>query len=224
MSGNSVETKRLGTSRRTAALVSGVALLLMAIVAAVANFAVLEGAIVSSDAAATAANIAGAPTRFRLGATGFLLVALLDVIVAWGLYELFRREQPGLSLLGGWLRLAYAAIFAVAIAGLFTAARTAPTDAAATLLQVQRFNDGWTAGLLIFGGHLIVVGILAWRSSFVHWIFGLLLLVAGAGYLVDSLAALVNPSYSLELALYTFVGEVLFIFWLLIRGARLLDY
>jgi hypothetical protein len=46
------------------------------------------------------------------------------------------------------------------------------------------------------------------------------MVIAGAGYVVDALGTLLSSGYSLELSRFTFVGEVVFIFWLLIRGGR----
>jgi len=192
----------------------------MAVIAAAANYGVIQPAIAPGDSAATAAAIVASDTAFRLGALGLVIVAILDVVVAWGLYELFRPVHPGLSLLGGWLRLVYAAVFALAISQLFGAARVAGSDSMAALRLVEGFDDGWMVGQIFFGLHLVVVGVLAWRSPFVHWIFGLLLVIAGAGYLFDGAAVLAMPAYGLELAMYTFAGEMAFLVWLLVRGFR----
>ena len=206
---------------RTAAVISGVGLLLMAVIAAPANFGAIQSVIVPGDAAATASNILTTETTFRLGAVGLIIVALLDILVAWGLYITFRRELPGLALLGGWLRLAYAALFALAINELFSAARLAGSDPGGSLLQLHRFNDGWMIGQVVFGCHLAMLGVTAWRSAVVHKLFGVLLLIAGFGYLFDGVSHLLDPEFGVELALFTFPGEVVFIFWLLIRGRRL---
>ncbi len=213
-------TKSVST-QQSAALVSGIGLLLMAVIAALANFAAIQGAVVPGNAAATASNIVATEGVFRLGAIGLVIVAILDVMVAWGLTEVFRPVNSGLSLIGGWLRLAYAAIFALAVVNLFSAARAASVDPALALRLTELFDDGWNVGLVFFGLHLIVVGVLAVRAQFIHWVFGALLIVAGLGYLVDSIAVLTVPSYSLELGLYTFVGEVVLMIWLLVRWRKL---
>lgn len=206
---------------RFAALTAGIGMLAMTLIAAPVNFVLIQNMIVPGSAEATAANLMTAAGMYRLGAVALLIVAVLDVLVAWGLYEVFKKVHPGLSLLGAWLRVAYAAIFAASITSIFGAVRAAPTDAAAALRLVEHFNDGWMVGQVFFGLHLGVVGILALRSRFIHWLFGALLIVAGAGYLVDGIATLASPGYAVQLAVFTFVGEVLFMFWLLIRGPRL---
>jgi hypothetical protein len=160
---------------------------------------------------------------FRLGAVGLIVVAILDVGVAWALYLVLRTVNPGLSLLGAWLRLAYAAIFAAAITGLFGALRAASVEPAQTLFLLTTFDQGWHIGLIVFGLHLGVVGLLVWRPGFFSRLVSVLLAVAAAGYVVDGLGTLLSPAYSLGLSRFTFVGEVVFIFWLLIRGGTLPD-
>lgn len=210
-----------GTTPRSGALVAGIGLLAMTIIAGVANFAIIQNMVIPGDAEATAANLMSSAGLFRLGAVALAVVAVLDVLVAWGLYEVLKQVNAGISLVGAWLRVAYAAIFALSITSIFAAIRAAPTDAASALRLAEQFNDGWMIGQIFFGVHLAVVGYLALRSKFIHWLFGALLVIAGAGYFADGVIALVNPESTLQLAMFTFFGEVLFIFWLLIRGPRL---
>ena len=211
------------TQPRTAALIAGIGLLAMAIIAALANFGVIASLAVPGDPSATAANLAESADLLRLAAAGFIIVAILDMVVAWGLYIVLRSVNPSLSLLGGWLRLAYAAILAVAINSLFSALRTGPMDPALAVLFLESFDTLWQIGLIVFGVHLTAVGLLAWQSDFIHWLFGVLLIISGLGYIVDGFGTLLSPDYSLDLAMFTFIGEVALIFWLLIRGRKLPD-
>lgn len=139
-----------GIHPRTAALVSGIALVVMAVIAGASNFAVVEGLFVAGDPVGTAANISERSLAVRLGALAFAVTAILDVVVAWGLYELFRKTNSAASLLGAWLRLAYGAVFLVAAADLYGAARLAATDPSAAYLLASSFRDTWTVGLIIF--------------------------------------------------------------------------
>lgn len=208
------------TGPRTAAIVAGISLLAMAVIAGLSNFAVIGNLTVTGDAEASAANLISSAVLFRLGALGLLIVTILDVLVAWGLYVVFRPVNPSISLLSAWLRVVFAAIFAVAINNLFGAVRAAPSDPAQTLFLLETFDRGWQAGLIFFGLHLGLVGVLIWRYGSLSWIFGVLLIIAGAGYVVDALGTLLSPVYSLELSRFTFVGELVLIFWLLIRGGK----
>lgn len=216
------ETTTLGreTRPRTAALVAGIGLLVMAVIAAVSNFAVIQNLTVAGDPAATAANLVGSAARFRLGAVGLLVVAILDVAVAWGLYVVLRNVNPRLSLFGAWFRLAYAAIFAVVINNLFSALRAAPEDPAQALFHIESFNQGWQLGMVFFGLHLVIVAVLLWRLGTFARILTVLLIIAGAGYMVDGLGTALSAEYALELGRFTFLGELILILWLLIRGGK----
>jgi hypothetical protein len=44
---------------------------------------------------------------------------------------------------------------------------------------------------------------------------------AALGYLIDSLGKILLPDYNLTIAAFTFIGEVLLLFWLFIKGSRL---
>lgn len=209
------------TPLRTAALVAGVAMLAMAVIAPLCIFGVIGRLTVADDATATAANLVASAGLFRLAAVGVLVVALLDVVVAWGLDELLHGVHRSLSKLGAWLRLIYAALFAVAAGELFAALRAAPTNPAEALFRLDGFQQGWQIALVVFGVHLVVVGALVWRAPFISRVFGALLVVAGLGYFVDGLGVLLSPSYALSLGSFTFVGELLFMCWLLARGRKL---
>jgi hypothetical protein len=221
-------------SPRRAALVAGLGLLLMAIIAPVVEFGTLQRLIDPGDAGATAANILASGAQFRAAIAGFLVVAALDVVVAWALYVLFKAGSPALSMLAAWFRLVYAAILAASLVPLAHTLRLLGGAAylgafqpeqlqAQALLSASAFRDGWNIGLAIFGLHLMVLGYVAFRSGFVPKWMGVLLLLAGLGYLVDSLGTLLVADYALGIAQYTFIGEVLFMFWLLWKGIRGLD-
>lgn len=212
-----------GTRPRTAALTAGIGMLVMTAIAAPVNFAIIQNIMVPENAQATAANLAAAAGTIRLGGVALVVVAVLDVVVAWGLYELLRPVSTGLSMVGAWLRVAYAATFALAIDSIFGAVGAASSDPATAARLVEHFNNGWMIGQIFFGVHLGIVGVLALRSRFIHWLFGTLLVVAGAGYLFDGITSLAVPGFGVQLAVFTFIGEVLFMLWLLIRGPRLED-
>lgn len=211
----------------TAGLTAGVGLLLMVIVSLL-SIPLLEGFVVAGDAAATAASIAESELLFRLAVIGVLLVVVLDVVVAWALYVFLRPVHRSLSMLAMTLRLVYAAVFGVALSnllaipGLLAGGTTGAFDAAQVdamvLLEYHAFEAGWDLGLAIFGLHLLVLGFLAVRSTYVPTVVGALLAIAGLGYAIDTVGAIALESYALEIALFTFVGEVVFLVWLLYRG------
>ena len=214
---------------RKPAVVAGVGILLISVLAGLANFGAVEGLVTGGDATKTALDILAAEGLFRLAISAFVLVAVLDAVVAWGLYAFFKPVSRDMSLLAGWLRLAYAAVFAVAISQLAGALhllsnadylRTFTPDQLRTqaLLKITEFHDIWTVSLVLFGTHLLLVGYLIYRSGFAPKLLGVLVAVAGAGYLVDSFGALLFSDYTVSIGAFTFVGEFLLMLWLLIKG------
>jgi hypothetical protein len=213
-------TGAIGAASTTA----GLALILVAVLAAFGEFAVVEHLVVDGNAARTAANIARSETLFRLGITSLLVVACLDVVVAWGLYRVFKPVDTGLSMLAAWLRVAYAAIFAVAIAQLIGVLHLLPGTSGETaqiMMQVQAYKDIWNAALVLFAVHLILLGILAWKATYTPSWLGALLVVAGIGYVIDAFGTVLLADYRANVAAFTFVGELILIGWLLVRGRRL---
>jgi hypothetical protein len=103
---------------RRAALVAGVGLLAMAILAPAANFGAIQSLVSEGDAKTTAENILASEGLFRLGIGALVVVVILDIVVAWALLAFFKPVHQAVSTLAAWLRLSYAAIFAVAISQL----------------------------------------------------------------------------------------------------------
>lgn len=207
-------TPRTETER--AALVAGFGLLAMAIIAGLANFGAVEAVLVEGDAAATSKNLADSRTVFGLGVVGFGLVVVLDVIVAWALHVFFRPNSPRTSAVAALVRTVYAAFLAVATVQL-AGALNAGTDAAA-LHSIETFQDTWNTGLVLFGAHLLLIAWLAWKTVRVpNWV-AVFVAVTGIGYLIDSVGTLANDTYSADITTFTFVGEVVLMLWLLIKG------
>jgi hypothetical protein len=195
-----------GTSQRTAALAAGVGLVLMLFFAMFGTFFVLDSLVIPGDAATTVENIMNNEQLFRMGIASIIIVIILDVIVAWGLYVFLRPVNWSLSLFGGWFRLVYSAIFFVALIDLVNALGLL-TDSNSTLLfaadqipsqvmlSLNAFYAGWDAGLVIFGLHLVIVGYLVLTSGNMPRVLGLLVIIAGLGYTIDTFSALLLPGF-----------------------------
>jgi len=77
------------------------------------------------------------------------------------------------------------------------------------------------AGLILFGVHLFLLGYLAYRSSYVPKVIGVLLAIAGVGYAFDSFFTVFTEGSPFAISTVTFLGEFLLALWLLIRGRRI---
>lgn len=230
---NSVEIEKQGNdiTLRQAALAGGLSLILMAFPAIFANFLVITGIVVPGDAAATAANVQANAMQFRFGILSILLVIVLDIIAAWGLYVFYKPANKSLSLLAGWFRLAYAALFAVALFNLLNTLRLQSVIQEGImpgieglqnqlLLSINAYSDQWALGLSIFGLHLLLLGYIALKSSYTPNILGILVMISGLGYLVDSLAGLMVPEAGIAVGMFTFFGEIFLAVWLVVKALR----
>jgi hypothetical protein len=232
MNSENVSQTNSDLSLGQAAVIAGIALFLMAILAPIANFSILQSLIVPEDAAKTVSNIMAMHGSFRLATCFFLLVALLDIIVAWALYIFLKPVNKSLSLLTAWLRLVYATCLVVLLINLIRVLQLiegAPCLSAFSMDQLQAqvmlslnaFNKGWEFILNLFGFHLLLLGILMLKAGTMRRILGGLLILAALGYLADGFGRMLIAHYDLSIALYTFAGEVILIFWLLIKGSRM---
>jgi hypothetical protein len=217
---------------RRAGVVAGAALLLMAAAAVPANFIVVEGMITPGDGAATAAEILAGVGTFRLGVLAWLLIVVLDVVIAWALYRVFRPVSAAVSALAAGFRLVYTAVLLVAVGQLLRALDVLTGDssldvlgadavAAHALLELSAFGRIYDIGLLLFGVHLALLGYLSLRSGYIPRVIGALLVVAGAGYAFDTVAAVVALDLPFEVSLVTFLGELLLGLWLLLANRRM---
>ncbi len=227
---------RQDMSPRSAARIAGIGYVLLFALGIFANFFVVEGLIVTDDPQASAANIAESEGLFRLGMVSFLIVFIVDVIVAWALYIVFRDADRDLSRLTAWFRLLYTVFLGVALIFFFQALQLLGgaefLDAidpgllqADALVALDTFNSTWLIGLAAFGIHLILLGALVIRSRYAPRVLGYLLLAAGTAYVIDTVAHTLLGNYAdYETLLVTMVAvpsvlaEGWFGLWLLLRG------
>ena len=222
---------------RRAALVAGWSYALLFLLAIGANLVVLEG-LVTDDPTATARAIVDEAALFRAGTVGFVLIALVDVVIAVALHRLLRRTHRVTSAVAALLRVAYSAVLLVAVgslvavdglvAGLDPTAADPATLALDVTRHLERFDTVWQAGLLLFGLHLVLVAALLRRAGEAPWPLRLLLAVAGTSYVLDAVLRLTVPDAGGAVAAVllgvvatsSMLGEGWFTGWLLARGGR----
>jgi hypothetical protein len=217
--GTNRETDPYARSLRRASLTAGIALALIVVLAVFGAFGAIGALVTPGDAARTAQDIQASEGLFRWGIASLILVVILDIVVAAALLRLFEPVDRSVSIMAAWFRAAYAAVYLVAISQLVVALGFLG-DPAAALRAVDAYETIWHVGLTLFGVHLLLIGLLAYRSGFMPKIFGILLVVAGLGYLADGFGAVLIRNYPLNIGAFTFVGEAVLIFWLLIIGRR----
>ena len=220
-------------SLRNISLLSGIAYLLIFITGIYANFAVLEPMISWQDAERTYQVLSENQNTFQVAVWAFALMLAFDYFLVWGLYRLFVHAETKGALLASALRLINVIFFVIAWFNLVRVkdllgvplGSDAPNLAVMDLLN--RFDAIWLAGLVFFGLHLLVLSRLVLKSPIVLRFIGVLLAIAGIGYVVDSCAQWWVPNYedfeavfSLVVIIPGVVGELSLTLFLLFFARR----
>lgn len=229
---SSTHPNKQGITLGQAALIAGLGLLIMTFAAPFAEFFVYAKLIVPDNIEQTAQNISANGGLFLAGIFAYLITFICDLVVAWALYFLLRPTNQSLSLLTAWFRLVYTAIALFALLKLVTVFRLLNTldylvvfgsDQlhAQVKLLLDSFRYEWNTSLILFGIHLCLLAYLVYRSGYIPRILGVLLAIAGAGWLIYEVGPYLFPSANLGFLFITFLGEVVFMLWLLVRGWKI---
>ena len=220
------------TSLRQAALTAGFGLLIMAIAAPFAELYVYPKLIVPGKIAETVQNIVDNKMLYLSAIFGYVITFICDVLVAWALYVLLIPVNKSFSLLTAWFRLMYTAVALFAIVNLVTVFKLLNNADYLTIfgtdqlhaqvkLSLNEFRYGWSIAFFFFCIHLGLLGYLVFKSGYIPKIMGILLAIAGLGYLIDTLRPFLFPDYNLDFIMITFFGELIFMLWLLIKGWKI---
>jgi hypothetical protein len=216
-------------SPRPSARITGIVYFLYFLTAVLGEF-FLKGMVVDGDAAATANNLLAHQPLFRLGlATGLIATACYIAVTAL-FYGLFKPVNRSLSLLAAFFGLVGCAITAFGslfqLAPLFVLGG-APYLRVFNLEQLQalalmflKLNDQ-TANicLVLFGFYDLLIGYLIFRSAFLPRVLGMLMALAGLGWLTFLYPPLAN-SLSPYVLVLGFLAELLLMLWLLVKGVN----
>jgi hypothetical protein len=217
-------------SLRRAALVAGLAYLLTP--TPFAEFYAYPHLVIPGKIEQTAQNILAHQTLFAVCILCYLLSYVCDVIIAWALYYLLKPVSASLSLLAAWFQLVYTAVGLYASLNLVIVLRllNTPEDAALfgagplhaqVRLLLASFRSTWGLSLVFFAIHLMLVGYLIYKSGYIPKLIGVLLVIAGVGYMMQNLNAYLFPKPDLGYVAIALLGELVFMFWLLIRGWKI---
>ena len=214
------------------ARIAGALYLVVILAGMFAEVAVRPKILVASDAAATARNLAAHVQLYRVGLLTDLLTVIAAVAEGVLVYYLFRPVSRILALTS--LLIALVSNAGEVVAGLIhllplLILHGSHASQALLLGQLEelallamRTHTGFLAITLgIFSFALFIDGYLVYVSTFVPKVIGVLLMVASACYLLNSVAYLADlPLGPLDglILVPAFLGELSFCLWLLVRG------
>lgn len=193
-----------------------------------------SGFIVPGDATATAHNIIAAERTYRIGILTDFVTLLIFIFLVVSLYNLLKGVDKWHAML---MVLLVSVGVTIGLANLlnkiaplillsgadYLSVFTKPQLDALALGFLNLNSDGNTVDSVFWGLWLFPFGMLVIKSGFFPRVLGILLLVAGFGYLTSSVTSIVLPAYSHVVSQVTmplYFGEFPIIFWLLIKGAK----
>jgi len=218
------------TTTRKSALIAGISLIVMAFAAGF-SFGYIHSSLVNPvDAEATVNNLLASKALFQMEVFGWIIILICDIVVALALYFFFKNEDRELSFFAATARLVYSAILGFAIFYLIQILNLLGENddiAGSVMSKFDAFKAAWSYGLIIFGIHLFLLGLLALKSKFIRSFWGILLLFAGISYSFIHTSNFLFPEYESQLktaemilSLPMTVAEVGFAVWLIIRGGK----
>ncbi|HXO27914.1 MAG TPA: DUF4386 domain-containing protein [Thermoanaerobaculia bacterium] len=223
------------TSTSKNARIAGFIYLLLTIAAPVRFMFIPSALFVHGNAAATANNIAAHETLFRFGIVSDLFCGTLCIFLTLALYRLFKGVDQNLAvlmvILGGLLPAAIdffnvlndAAALLLARGADFLSAIAKPQRDALAMLFLSLHHQEILAAEIFWGLWLFPLAVLVYRSRFLPRFLGVWLIINGFAYLMTSFTGLLLPQFEDmvgNIAFPALLGEMAFVLWLLIKGAK----
>lgn len=186
--------------------------------------------IVSGDPGATARNILASEALFRWGFAGYLVEALCDAVLTMAFFVLLRPVHGNLAIAMVVLRIIATCGFAAAQMLHFAALPTLQSAVnrgafgpdqlnavAFTLITASGF--GQSLFNMFYGLATVLLGWLIFRSGFIPWMFGALLVLTGIVFTARTFLVVLAPAYASPVLLA--VAAIAFpplSLWLLVKG------
>jgi hypothetical protein len=223
------------TSPQLYARIGGVLYLIIIVVGLFGEVFVRDRLIVSGDATATAANIRSMESlwRFHIAAELFLLICAVVLLLI--LFVLLRPVSRDLALLAAFFNLVsigleaaitlylLEVLFPLGNAGYLKAFAPEQLYAMASL-SLKSHSNGFGLSLIFFGCFCLVIGYLIFRSGYLPKAVGVLMEIAGLGYLTNSFTLILAPKLAdrifAVIAGPAFIGEASLCLWLLVKGVN----
>lgn len=230
-----MKTNELNLSTKTLARTTGFFYLLIIAGGLLSGMFVRGTLIDPINADITLNNILQNEFLFRLGFFGDLIMVLSDVIVSVLFYFLLVNVHKGLAIFAAVFRLLQSTVLGANLINLFKpilmiqGADKMSTELLAELsidvmTQMQVFDYGYLISGVFFAINCLLMGVLLYKSADFPRLIGIMIFIAGLGYLFNCMASFLIPSLieiSAMVMLFTAViAELTFCAYLLIVGVR----
>ena len=218
------------TSPRAKGCIAGACYLAIFVAGYIYSVLVPNIGLLNNIDAATIDHIVSHQTAFWAGYPFFLLVVVFRLIVMLLFYELFKPVNKSISLLAVYFNIAATTMQAVMCIFLLTplillggehdlTAFTPDQLHALALVAMKLYHLCYIIALAFFGCYDLLIGYLAFKSTFLPRPIGVLMGIAGLGWLtffIPPIATHLLP-YNLAAGL---IGEGSIILWLLVKSVN----
>lgn len=231
MTDNSVEA-----SPQIYARVGGAMYLIIIALGIFGQVFVRDRIVVSGDSVATAANLGSMETLWRMGIAAEFISLICAIILAMVYFALLKPVHKELNLLSALFRMISIAVEAAAalylVSALFPLGKSAALKAfsaeqlgALVGMAIRSHANGYSLALLFTGCTFLIHGYLVFKSGYLPRVLGILIQIAGVGYLANSFALILLPAIAgqvfLAIILPVIVAETSLSIWLLVKGVNL---
>jgi len=199
------------TTPRKAAVIVGVSIIAMFILAIVVDNFILANFIGPGDTSALAKDMAVNQTRFGFAGAGYLLILLLDLAIALALYVVLKPVSKILASITSFFRLLYTAIMVISVLAVVI-----------QLISVYSYGTIKLIGYIFFTAHILFLGYTVLKSDYIPKSLGILLIIAFFSYVVLLYGKSLVPEQLLPIFVVpAAIAELLLGIWLLWKRNKL---
>jgi len=148
---------------------------------------------------------------FIIAVVMYLIILLLDAIVALGIVIVLNPVDRTLASVSGTLRLIYVVIMVIIVVTLAT-----------HLIDVDSYGTFKLVGYLFFTGHILVTGYAVYISGYIPRMFGVLYMLAFISYILAFYVSSLVPEAILAIfMIFMIIAELSLSVWFVLKGPKL---
>lgn len=171
----------------------------------------LANFVIPGDTVALAIDIETNPTRFNFAVIAYLVVLVLDSIIAIALYIVLKQANEYLAVVTGALRLFYAITL---MFGLFALVFH--------LIDVYGYASIKLVGYIFFAFHILILGYSVFKSGYMPKSLGIMLIFTSLTYVVFFIDTNLSEILMVGVMLIMAIAELSLSIWLLVNRNQLL--
>ena len=172
---------------------------------------VLSNFIGPGDTATLASDIKANEKLFGIAFAGYLIILMLDVVIALALYVILKPVNKILASLTAVLRLLYAAILVIGLLAI-----------AFQFIDVYGYGTIKLIGYVFFTAHVFVLGYSVFKSEYIPRSLGILLIIASFCYIILLFGDFLVPDVLLPIFVVpAAIAELSLGIWLLWKRAKI---